>query len=1409
MRENPPIPFVAKLKRLEADGSDAEKVESVRFEFLVDPSNPNTRFTKEFFIFKDGTPEEYIKWLMGYRDLELLMPLKEALERTKMLRTLLKGRALSLFEYHLSKRCGTEEEGVSDHEVLELVIRDLGLDYISRRAIRVQKYYMRRCLFMGPNTTVQQFIERLNELNRYLLFFPEENPSPLNQDEVIEILDQAKPPNWHEAMISANIDIFEMDYESAISYFIRLENLDKIRRANGPVPALGVDNNTAVTSSVGNSNARKRQKTSKWCHYCDKNNHNTAECREIAKAKQHKKAQYGTKAVSGKKSVSFLLEEINALKKQLKPAKAENPKKRKGESLLSTEINLTNSSDEMEEYFLFPPSISNPSIKQVEKSHPTTELVVTLKVKHEEYVLRALADTGASSSIILEAYISKDVIKHKNGNKTTWNTMGGQFTTDKTGVVTFLLPEFNLKKQITWEFHVDGRSKPSETYGMIIGRDLLGKLGIILNFSDQTVTWDTDTIPMKDRGSLNTQKAITEIYLTANEPQSLLNEFSRSTKILDAEYKPADLEEVIKTCENLGEEEQHQLLQVLQKYEHLFDGTLGEFNMAPISLTLADLKAKPVHARPYTVPRSVEQQLRKEIARLVDIGVLEEDYTSEWASPTFAIAKKNGTIRVVSDFRKLNSLLQRHPFPIPKIGDMIRTMEGFTFATALDLNMGYYHIKLDADAQKLCTIIFPWGKYKYKRLPMGIKIAPDVFQNVMSKLTQDLEYVKTYLDDLLILTNNNFADHLTKLEMVLARLSTAGMRVNASKSKFFTEQIEYLGYWITRKGIQPVHNKVEAILKIKAPNSRKELRRFIGIVNYYRDMWFRRSELLAPLTSLTSNNVKFEWLPSHQEAFDKIKKVIETEVLLAYPDFNKPFHIYTDASDHQLGAVIMQDKKPIAFYSRKLNAAQRRYTTTERELLSTIETCKEYKNILLGYPIIVFTDHKNNTFNGLKASDRVLRWLLLLEEYGVSFEYLPGKKNVVADALSRLDIDELKIHQEEVLALLSESEFSNIKFPMHTALIFKEQMKVQGLREKGLSQPHYSMKHIEGYDLLCFKDKIYIPQSLRQRVLSWYHEYLLHPGQTRTEQTIRNTMTWPGLTQDVERFCSACPVCQLTKKERKKYGLLPPKTAESDPWVMVCVDLVGPFTIKTPLKTHSLLALTMIDPATGWFEIVQANSKTATSIQDLFHNTWLARYPRPQFIVFDNGGEFKREFKQMCENYGIKAKPTTSHNPQANAIIERVHKVVNNMLRSFDLEKEQLEEENPFEYFLQSTAWAIRSTYHTTLQATPCQLVFGRDMIHNIAFKANWDRIQKRKQDIINKSNNKENKSRIPYQYKVGDQVLLETPGILRKLSTPRTGPYPITQVYNNGTVQIQKGIVSERVNIRRISPFNKPSGYV
>ena len=182
--------------------------------------------------------------------------------------------------------------------------------------------------------------------------YPEESPKQLDQDEIIEILDQAKAPEWHEAMVAANIDTFETSYEESVSYFKCLKNLEKFRRINGPTPTLPIDNEKHVTSSVG----KYRKSSNLWCHYYDKNNHNTADCQAIAKAKPQKKAHFEAKAVPGKKSLAFLFEEINAIKRQLKPAKIAASKKRKVESLLSTEINLTTSSDEDEEYFVTSPN---------------------------------------------------------------------------------------------------------------------------------------------------------------------------------------------------------------------------------------------------------------------------------------------------------------------------------------------------------------------------------------------------------------------------------------------------------------------------------------------------------------------------------------------------------------------------------------------------------------------------------------------------------------------------------------------------------------------------------------------------------------------------------------------------------------------------------------------------------------------------------------------------------------------------------------------------------------------------------------------------------------------------------------------------------------------------------------------
>ena len=196
---------------------------------------------------------------------------------------------------------------------------------------------------------------------------------------------------------------------------------------------------------------------------------------------------------------------------------------------------------------------------------------------------------------------------------------------------------------------------------------------------------------------------------------------------------------------------------------------------------------------------------------------------------------------------------------------MLLKLEGFKYATSLDLNMGYYHIELSPDSRKLCTIVLPWGKYEYLRLPMGLCTSPDIFQEKMSTLMQDLEFVRAYIDDLLAITNGSFDDHLEKLDVVLARLREAGLKVNAKKLFFARTELEYLGYWITRDGIRPTSKKVDAISNIAPPKTKKELCSFIGMVNYYCDMWIRRSHVLAPLAALTSKTAKWKWGDEEQK----------------------------------------------------------------------------------------------------------------------------------------------------------------------------------------------------------------------------------------------------------------------------------------------------------------------------------------------------------------------------------------------------------------------------------------------------------------------------------------------------------------------------------------------------------------
>ena len=930
------------------------------------------------------------------------------------------------------------------------------------------------------------------------------------------------------------------------------------------------------------------------------------------------------------------------------------------------------------------------------------------------------------------------------------------------------------------------------------------------------------------------EDAMPENSFAIKDSSALDDATERIKKILDAKYEAADISKIVTNCTHLSQEEQSGLHKVLTKYSSLFDGSLGTWKDEEYNIELKP-DATPYHARAFPIPKIHEATLKLEVQRLCDLGVLTKVNRSEWAAPTFIIPKKDGTVRFISDFRQLNLRIKRKPFPIPKIQDLLLKLEGFQHATSLDLNMGYYHIKLTPFSRSLCTIVLPWGKYEYQRLPMGLCNSPDIFQEKMSNLMEDLEYCRAYIDDLLVLTKGDWKQHLDNLEKVLCRLKEAGLKVNANKSFFGKTELEYLGYWITRNGIQPVPKKVDAILNIDAPKTKRELRRFIGMVNYYRDMWIRRSDVLAPLTKLVSKTAKWTWTNEEQKAFETMKLIMSKETLLSYPDFSQPFDLHTDASKTQLGAVLSQNDKQIAFYSRKLNPAQTRYTTTERELLAIVETLKEFRNILLGHQIRVYTDHQNLIYKHFNT-ERVMRWRLILEEYGPEILYLPGHKNVVADALSRLN---LKPSSQEVTSAQSagmwhymtepftnaescklkmaelfgqtKSDLPSDIYPLKYSTLQRAQQQDKSLhRVLNKSENQYRFTTFRGggihHTLICHNGKIVIPESLQKQVVEWYHQTLCHPGMTRTEQTIRQHFWWKTLREDVQKVCSTCDICQRTKIQHTKYGKLPEKEAEGDPWEKLCVDMIGPYTIKRrgadPL---TLWCVTMIDPATGWFEIKEVKDKEAFTVATVVEQTWLTRYPWPTEIVFDRGNEFMGEFAQMVSNdYGIKRKPTTVRNPQANAILERIHQTIGNIIRTYDIyNNEGLDPKDPWSGILSATMFAVRATYHTTLRATPAQLIFGRDAILNTKFEADWSFIKSNKQKLIKLNNERENRNRREHEYNVNDKVLCEGPPNKSKFGPAIwEGPFKIIKVNDNGTVRLRKGIVTETVHLRRIKPY-------
>jgi len=786
---------------------------------------------------------------------------------------------------------------------------------------------------------------------------------------------------------------------------------------------------------------------------------------------------------------------------------------------------------------------------------------------------------------------------------------------------------------------------------------------------------------------------------------------------------------------------------------------------------------------------------------------------SDWAAPCFIIPKKDGRVRFITDFRELNKCIKRRPWPMPHISDILQDVGHYTYATALDLSMGYYHFELSEELKEMCTFMLPFGMYRYARLPMGLSISPDWFQKCMTELFSNLPFVKCYLDDIAIITDGSYEDHMEKLDIVLQRLEEKGLQVNGRKSYWGVKEVEYLGYILTQDGVKPQPKKVKAIRKILPPKNCRQLRRFIGMLNYYRMMWKKRSHLLTPLTALLCKGECYKWTDKAQAAFDTIKRKISSEVLLSFPDYTKPFDLYTDASDYQLGAVLMQEGKPLAFFSRKLTGAQKNYSVGEKEMLSIVETLREFHSMLLGYPVNIHTDHLNLSHDTKQFKNaRIMRWRMALEEFMPTINYIPGQKNVVADALSRLLVDESLIDGDDDFyvneCMDMARDLRDFVIPVNFRQIHKEQLKdatVQKLQRETperLSVLFEDVGRREGVDeVITIKnpvdgiERIIVPKSIQPKLLQWYHTMLVHPGMTRLYNTLHQHFTWRRMRNDVQSYLKHCDACQRGKRGGRGYGKVPLKDMEQAPWKDACVDLSGPWKAKIDDKVVYFHALTIVDPFTSWVEIIPVLSKKKNHIRDLFEQEWLRRYPRPSRVIYDQGGEFDNdEFHCLLSKWYIKKEPITVKNPTANAIVEQLHCIMGDMLHVQIASRHA--HDDPVRDYLSAAAYGIRATVHGTTLYSPGQVVFNKDMIVQSHVETNVELIRARRLKAIKVNNERENKRRIAYKYKRGGKVLM-LPNPMDPKLTLNQGPFEILS-YNktNGILRLQIGNYIEPVSI-------------
>ena len=719
------------------------------------------------------------------------------------------------------------------------------------------------------------------------------------------------------------------------------------------------------------------------------------------------------------------------------------------------------------------------------------------------------------------------------------------------------------------------------------------------------------------------------------------------------------------------------MIQMLKRtYAKVFHPGLGHCTKFKATLRLKP-GVCPVFRPKRPVPYAAIQAVDDELERLQQLGVIQPTNYSSWAAPIVVVKKANGNIRICADYSTgLNSSLEDHQYPLPVPEDIFTKLNGGTCFAKIDLSDAYLQIPVSDDCQELLTINTHRGLFRYTRLPFGVKSAPAIFQQLMDTMLTGITGATAYLDDIIIVGKTE-QELFAHLKDTLARIQEYGLRIREDKCNFFIPSIKYLGFIFDKDGRKPDPENVAAIQNMPPPKDLPTLRSFLGLVSHYSVFLPDMHRVRAPMNHLLTKDQPWNWSEQCQKAFEAIKAMLTSDLLLTY--FNPELEIVlaADASNTGVGAVISHrfpdgSEKAIAHAARTLTSTEQKYSQIEKEALAIIFAVKKFHKMLYGHKFTMLTDHKPllAIFASKKGipvytANRLQRWALTLLSYDFQIRYQRTSSFGQADALSRLIATKRQQPEDTVIAAVSVE--NDVKFVLSDALrnlpvtaadvckATKEDptlaMVIRFLgtgwpktlesdEVRQLYQRKDSLSIVNG--CLMFADRVVIPKVLQARVLRQFHHG--HPGINRMKALARSYVYWPFMDSHLEQLVRSCFKCASALKMPVKSKLSSWSTPQK-PWSRLHIDYAG------PINGQSFLVL--VDAYSKWPEVsIMANTNTAATITKL--REIFGRFGVPETIISDNGTQFtSKVFADFCNQNGIDHIRSPPYHPQSNGQAER------------------------------------------------------------------------------------------------------------------------------------------------------------